>query len=286
MKPVTKIQIALFSGSILLIVLLLFANITLPEKTEQAQTSEHSDNTGSSIETLVSTLKATLTKEQSQAAEKLEKEYTSASDKNSALRELTNHWSMVLKQPVVAAYYTEQAAIANPIEQNWLDAANRYYAAARFAKETEKAAVTNKAIECFEKAIALNPANVEAKVSLAACFVESPDPMKGIGMLREIEKTDSNNVNLQLNFAFFSERSGQFDKAIKRFEKVLKLQPDFIEAYLHLADAYERMGNKQKAIESLEKYISLVDDKTVKNEIEEYINKLSQGNSFGEKQQK
>jgi len=98
--------------------------------------------------------------------------------------------------------------------------------------------------------------------------------MKGITILREIEKTDSNNINLQLNFAFFSEKSGQWDRAIKRFEKVLKIKPDFIEAYLHLADAYEQKGDKGKAIESLEEYLKKTDDTTAKTEIQEYINKL------------
>ncbi len=41
--------------------------------------------------------------------------------------------------------------------------------------------------------------------------------MKGIALLRDVEKTDSNNVKLQLTFAFFSVKSQQWDKAIKRF---------------------------------------------------------------------
>jgi tetratricopeptide (TPR) repeat protein len=103
-------------------------------------------------------------------------------------------------------------------------------------------------------------------------------------MLREIEKTDSNNVNLQLNFAFFSEKSGQWDRAIARFNKVLKIQPDFIEAYLHLADAYQQKGDKANAIESLKKYVALVDDVTIKTEVQDYINKLTMEETPGQKQ--
>ena len=55
---------------------------------------------------------------------------------------------------------------------------------------------------------------------------------------------------------------------------MLKIQPDFIEAYLHLADAYQQKGDKAKAIETLEKYITLVDDVSIKTEIQDYINKL------------
>jgi tetratricopeptide (TPR) repeat protein len=100
------------------------------------------------------------------------------------------------------------------------------------------------------------------------------DPMKGITLLREIEKTDSNNVDLQLAFAAFSSKSGQMDKAIIRFEKVLKLKPDYLEAYLYLADAYEKKGDKQKAIIALESYSSLIEDEGVKKEIKKYINQL------------
>ena len=278
MKPTTKLQITLLLGAVILIVLLLFANTTPPKKVELAQQSEHAGNVstsaGASIESIVNTVKATLTSEQKQEVEKLEKEFTTSSDKKTALLAITNHWSTVLKQPVVAAYYVEQVAQTSATEQNWVEAANRYYAAARFAKETEKAVVTAKAMDCFEKAIAINPANVEAKISLAACYVESPEPMKGIGMLRDIEKTDSNNVNLQLNFAFFSERSGQFEKAIKSFEKVLKIKPDYIEAYLHLADSYEQQGDKNKTIEMLTKYASLTQDAMAKQEVLKYIEQL------------
>nr|MBA3972271.1 tetratricopeptide repeat protein [Bacteroidota bacterium] len=153
----------------------------------------------------------------------------------------------------------------------------RYYAATRFAEEADRHLLFDKAIESFGHVLELNPNNIDARISLASCYVEgSSEPMKGIGMQKEIEKTDSNNVNLQLNFAFFSERSGQWDKAIARFEKVLRIKPDFIEAYLHLADAYQQKGDKVNAVKSLETYISKVDDITIKTEIQDYINKLSQ----------
>ena len=64
---------------------------------------------------------------------------------------------------------------------------------------------------------------------------DGKDPMKGIGLLREVEKTDSNNVKLQLTFAFFSVKSQQWDKAIKRFNKVLIIAV----SYTHL-DVYKR----------------------------------------------
>ena len=272
---VNKTQIAVISGSVLLIVLLLFANTNIPKK-EEVKLSEHSSPNSAGLLSLIESAKAGLSSSQKSEMDKLEKETKSAPDKKTAFENIINQWDS-LRQPAVAAYYMEQAAIASPNEKNWSEAGNRYYAATRFAKEADKPLLYSKAMECFEKTLELNPKNVEAKVNLGACYVEgSSEPMKGIGILREVEKTDSNNVNLQLNFAFFSEKSGQWDRAIKRFEKMLIIKPDFIEAYLHLENAYEQKGDKAKAIESLEKYMSLVDDVTAKKETQEYINKLKQ----------
>lgn len=276
MKSVTKAQIIVIAGSLLVIVLLLFANTQPPKNAEKAPMSEHAGNTGaSSIASIVENVKKTLKPDQKQKVDKLEAALTSASDKKAAYENMINAWDS-LRKPVVAAYYTEKAAIASPVETNWLEAGNRYYGATRFAKEEmERHLLFDKAMECFEKTLQLNPKNVDAKINLASCYVEgTSEPMKGISLLKEVEKTDSNNVNLQLNFAFFSEKSGQWDKAIARFEKVLKIQPDFIEAHLHLADAYEQKGDKENAIKSLEKYKDLVDDASIKTEVQDYINKL------------
>jgi tetratricopeptide (TPR) repeat protein len=274
MNTLNKTQITVLVGSALLIVLLLFAKTKLPNNKEDIKISDHVNPNLVAITSLIDVAKKGLNANQKAIIEKLEEATKSSSDKKHAFENIINQWDS-LRQPLVAAYYTEQEAVASPIEKNWEAAGNRYYAAIRFVKEAERPLLFDKAIECFEKTLELNPKNNEAKINLAACYVDgSANPMKGIGMLKEVEKTDSNNVNLQLNFAFFSEKSGQWDRAIARFQKVLRIKPDFIEAYLHLADAYQQKGDKLKAIESLEKYVTLVDDVTIKTEIQDYINKL------------
>jgi lipopolysaccharide biosynthesis regulator YciM len=110
---------------------------------------------------------------------------------------------------------------------------------------------------------------------MASCFVEGTEsPMDGVTLLKEIEKKDSNNVKLQLTFAFFSVKSNQTDKAITRFKKVLQLDPNYIEAYLHLADIYEQMNDVNKTIEVLQQYAAKTTDPTAKLEVEKYIKQL------------
>lgn len=274
MKSVTKKQIAVLAGSSIIIVLLLLANTKLPDNKGDVKSSAHAGASSPALTAVIENALHALQKDQQSVVQKLEAATTVASDKKAAFEQLISTLDS-LHQPLLAAHYMEKAAVASPVAANWKEAGERYYAAIRFSKMEDRPALYDKAMECFEKVLEQDPGDVETKINLASCYVEgSSDPMKGIAMLREVEKTDSNNVNLQLNFAFFSEKSGQWDKAIMRFEKVLKIKPDLIDVYLHLADAYKEKGDTTNAIKSLEAYLSLVDDVLIKTEIQNYINKL------------
>jgi tetratricopeptide (TPR) repeat protein len=181
-----------------------------------------------------------------------------------------------LRRPDLASFYLEELAKKNNASKDWFKAGNRYYYAIQFSQDkTEVPVLYQCAMRCFDKGLKLEPNNVDAKIMLASCYVEgTQEPMEGITKLRAIEKIDSNNVKLQLTFAFFSVKSGQLDKAIYRFNKVLQVDSNYIEAYLHLADAYEQQSNTSKAILMLEKYALKTTDPTAKIEINKYIQQL------------
>ncbi len=67
-----------------------------------------------------------------------------------------------------------------------------------------------------------------ARLQSAIQLVEGPNPMEGITILRELIAKDSNNVDAQYYLGLFSVRSGQLDKAMNRFQKVLQIRPDDI----------------------------------------------------------
>lgn len=177
------------------------------------------------------------------------------------------------KRPDIAAVFAGRYAESKNSTTEWNFAGERFYASLGFVKnDKELTALFNCAIRCFENALQSDSSNTNAKINLAACLVErSPDPMKGIGMLREIEKTDSNNVKLQLNFGFFSLRSQQFDKAERRFRKVIQLDSNYVEGYLHLAQALEANGKKEECIKMLEIFVRKTDNETMKATIKNYV---------------
>lgn len=185
-----------------------------------------------------------------------------------------------LKRPDLASYYLECKAEEQKSASAWLQAGTRYYYAVPFVRdESEQPLLFQRAVFCLDQALRLDSSNNEARLLLASCYVESgKDPMKGIGMLRDMERRDSNNVKVQLNLGLFSVRSGQLDKALERFNKVLRIDPNYIEAYLHLADVYEKMNATGEAIRMLESYQMKSNDPVVKLEVGKYIDQLKNSN--------
>jgi len=269
-----KTQIGLLITAVVLFVLLFLAPKTHTGDLKAKGSEFKPAETVASIETFITMATKSLKPEEKSTYDALLASAKS-SKVDTAYVSVVEFWDKQ-KRPDFASYFVEQIAERKQTSLAYVKAGDRYYYSVRFIKDNnEIPALYQSAIRCYEKAIEKDAKNVDAKIQLAACFVEdAKDPMKGIGLLREVEKTDSNNVKLQLTFAFFSVKSQQWDKAIKRFNKVLEIDPLYIEAYLHLADAYEQQGQTNKTIEMLEKYASVTDDAMAKKEVLKYIEQL------------
>ncbi len=269
-----KTQIALLAIGIILFVLLFIAPKTHKKIETDSQVMTTAKNEQASIEPFLNMAVKVLKEDQKATYNQLLSS-ASQSKADTAYIVVAQFWDK-LKRPDFAAYFTEKAADKQQTSIAFEKAGDRYYYSSQFVKDNNEIGMLYQcAMRCYQKSLEKNKGNVNAKIQLAACYVEgSSDPMKGIALLKEVEKTDSNNIKLQLTFAFFSSKSQQWDKAIKRFEKVLIIDPLYIEAYLHLADAYEQQGQKDKTIEMLEKYASVTDDAMAKQEVKKYIEQL------------
>lgn len=266
-----KTRIALIVGASILFVLLFIAPKTLPAGAQANESAQKPSTltTSATLDVFVKLASKTLS-----AGEKARYERLITEQKTDSLVVL---WDKQ-RRPDIASFYSEEVAKKTKRAQDWLTAGERYYYAVAFTKDNSEVPVLyQSAIRCYGKALELEPNNVDAKIMLASCYVEgSSNPMEGINRLKSIEKTDSNNVKLQLAFAFFSVKSGQLDKAIYRFQKVLAVDSTYLEAYLHLADAYERKGEVENTVRSLEQYAARTRDITAKLEVEKYIKQLKQ----------
>ena len=62
--------------------------------------------------------------------------------------------------------------------------------------------------------------------------------MKGILQMRSLSEKYPENADLQWNMGLFSVQSGQYEKAVTRFEKVITLDAQRLEAYMQLSLSY------------------------------------------------
>jgi predicted Zn-dependent protease len=91
---------------------------------------------------------------------------------------------------------------------------------------------------------------------MALCYTEHPladEPMKGILLLRELDAANPNHVGVNLQLARLSIKTGQFDKAIVRLERVLAIEPNSQQANCLAADAYKGAGDATKAAAATKK---------------------------------
>ena len=98
--------------------------------------------------------------------------------------------------------------------------------------------------------------------------------MPGVLLLKKVEAKDPDNKQMNLILGSLAVVSGQYDKAITRLEKLIKLDPENAEAYYHLAEAYQAVGRKEDAIKSLEQCKKLVNDPAFSAQIDSYIQQI------------
>lgn len=132
--------------------------------------------------------------------------------------------------------------------------------------------------DLFERSLKINDKNDSTLVGLGACYIFgniAENPMEGIQKILQVVDKDSTNVFAQMTLGHGSVISGQYDKAIDRFEKVNRLQPDNIEALIMLAEVFERKADKVSAANWYIKAIPLVKNPELKIELENRIKDLN-----------
>lgn len=103
--------------------------------------------------------------------------------------------------------------------------------------------------------------------------------MEGVVMLKEVLKRDKNNIEAIWQLGQLSMESGQFEKAIARFEKFVSLTEghDKSIGLVSLADAYFFKDDMKKALDALVEAKRYTKEKKVLIEIDErlkIINKI------------
>jgi tetratricopeptide (TPR) repeat protein len=118
----------------------------------------------------------------------------------------------------------------------------------------------------LEKASVTTVTNADSlKLMQAVELVNGPNPMEGILLLRELVTKDSTNTDAQFYLGAFSVKSGQIDKAIKRFDTVISLRPNEVKYLVEIGYQYMQIDSTRKGLECFEKALAV--DSTENNSL-------------------
>jgi tetratricopeptide (TPR) repeat protein len=165
------------------------------------------------------------------------------------------YWKDSANDPVAYFYYLDKSATLENSEKTLTFAAQSILGYLPYTDSlSQRVWLANQSRELFEKALDINPKNDSSIVGWGSTYfyggskTEGESPMTGIMKVREVAQRDSTNLFAQYMLGVGGLISGQNDKALQRFEKVAKAQPDNIEVLFKLAETNEALGNKTEAI--------------------------------------
>jgi tetratricopeptide (TPR) repeat protein len=175
------------------------------------------------------------------------------------------------------AWYTAEAARLENSENSLTFAAHLFLE--NLSGEENPSLKQWKALQAkdlFERSLKINPANDSSQVGLGTVELYGglASPMEGIQKIRKVADEHPDNIYAQMTLGHASMMSGQFDKAIERFEIVLRAEPNNLEAILSLADASERSGDREKAISWYNKSLPLINIPDLKEEVKRRVAEL------------
>lgn len=175
----------------------------------------------------------------------------------------------------LAAIYQEKVAKKAQSFSSWDKAGDLFVRAFREEKDSTNAVLyLNKALNTYESANSLEE-NLNTKLKLAKLHTDvTGQVMNGVMLLQAIVAKEPNHIQANYELGLLSIRSGQLDKAMSRFDKVITAKPDFIEPYLLKSQLYLQQKDKPNAIAVLNQAISQAKETSQKTALEEMKNKI------------
>ena len=279
--------ITLAAALVLVAILYVFGRIVPEKKETTTRQSDLADNPVS-VDSILSDAKKRLDPAQIVRLNALENSVVRGDVNEQKLKiyhQLAHFWADTGQIFEPYAWYEAEAARLENSEKSLTFAAHLFLQNMR--GENSQPLREWKALEAkdlFERSLKINPQNDSSIVGLGACYIFggiSATPMEGILKVRAVADKDSSNIFAQEVLGHGSMYSGQYDKAIARFETVYRLSRETentkLEACLMLAEAYERKADRLSAINWYKKSLTLIKNQEVKEEVNKRIDELSKG---------
>jgi len=279
--------ITLGAALVLTALLFVFGRIVPEKRTSTTRQPDLADNSVS-IDSILAEAKKRLNSAQIIRLNALENSVVRGDVNEQKLKvyhHLAHFWADTAQVFEPYAWYEAEAARLENSEKSLTFAAHLFLQNLRGESDQPlRAWKAREAKDLFERSLKINPQNDSSIVGLGACYIFggiSTTPMEGILKVRGVADRDSTNIFAQEVLGHGSMYSGQYDKAIARFETVYRLSTESddtkLEACLMLAEAFERKADRLSAINWYKRSLALIKNQEVKEEVNKRIDELSKG---------
>lgn len=201
------------------------------------------------------------------------------SQKKDLYGQLASFWRDSTTQAAPYLWYQGEKAKLENTEKSLNFAGQSYLEELKSASDPSlRTWMADQAQSLFKTVLEINPDNDSAKVGWGSSFFfgasGDASPMEGIMKIREVAESDSTNMYAQFMLGYGAMLTGQFDRAIERFNTVTRNEPGNMEAIFLLAEAYERKGDRVNAVKWYQAGRERTANPELLKAIEEKINSL------------
>jgi len=106
-----------------------------------------------------------------------------------------------------------------------------------------------KAVEPLQVALELDPVNLQARVTLADCYLKRGDPAEALAEYHRALAQQGDYAPAFDGLGRAAEASGDVEKAVEHYRKAIALNPGFPDASMNLGDLLLREGRHNEAID-------------------------------------
>lgn len=117
---------------------------------------------------------------------------------------------------------------------------------------------TNRAMDAYRRALALNPGHVRAHLNLGRLLHEAAAIESAESHYRQALAADPDSPTAAFNLGVALEDLGREREAIQAYERALRAEPDLASAHYNLSRLYEAEGRTKEALRHLSDYKRLV----------------------------
>ena len=197
----------------------------------------------------------------------------SQSNKTNSLLKISSIYNSSQEYGVSALYflkaYNKSDSISNYLKGRWI-----HMQIPKVRNNDIKSYLINETENIYKSVLKLDSNDIETNFYYASLLIyEKNLVMPGVQKLLAISRSNPEFKPAQYQLGLLAIRSGQYEKAIKRFENLRKEDPESIDILLTLGKAYHLKGDKEKSNELFKRCQSLASEDK-KDMVDRYINSI------------